>query len=308
MTTPRHPGRHPTRRLVLRLAGAVVAGLILALVLDVARAGGPAAWLARHRLPAPYVPAGRLVDIGGRSLYLDCRGEGSPTILLESGMGDGAGAWATVLDDLATTTRTCAYDRAGRGSSPSRGRHSLADDAADLRALLRVAGEPGPFVIAGHSLGGDHARIFADAYRAEVVGLVLVDAFDPDLESSAIHPLLGALRPEYERRLDGLRDLVARVEDLDWPTSEAQLRSTSLDGLVIEVLRAPRFEPRLDEPANAAIEAAWVAVYAGLSPGHVRYELAWGAGHVVQMDRPDLVIAAIGRLVAAQRAGQPGAG
>lgn len=285
------------RRLVPRLALAVAIGLGIAVAVDVARAGGPSAWLARHRIPAPYVGRGTVVDIGGRSLYLDCRGAGTPTVVLESGMGDGAGAWAAVHDALAQTTRTCAYDRAGRGSSDPRGRHTLADAAGDLRALLDAAGESGPFVVVGHSLGGDHVRLFADRYRDEVSGLVFVDTFNPDLETDWIHPLLGPFRSEYEARLDGLRAVVSSVEGLDWPASEAQLRATSLDGLPIEVLRAPRAEPRLDEATNAAIAAAWEGAYESLSPGLVRYQLAWGAGHVIQSDRPDLVIAAVRDLV-----------
>lgn len=297
--------RHPARWLVPRLVLAALVGFGIAVGVDVVRAGGPDAWLARHRLPRPYVPQGELVDIGGRSLYLDCRGTGTPTVVLESGMGDGAGAWAAVHDDLAATTRTCAYDRAGRGSSDPRGLHTLGDAATDLRALLSAAGVEPPFVLVGHSLGGDHVRVFADRYRDEVAGVVLVDAFDPDLEAAAIHPLLGGLRPEYEARLDALRALVARVEDLDWAASEAQLRDTSLDGLPIEVLSAPRHEPRLDEETNDRIAAARVAAYERLSPGNVRFELAWGAGHVIQVDRPDLVIAAALRRVAAAREGTP---
>lgn len=289
------------RHLVSRLALAVLAGVALALVIDVARVGGPSAWLALRHLPAPYVARGTLVDIGGRSLYLDCRGAGSPTVVLESGMGEGAASWATVQDTIAATTRVCAYDRAGRGSSHERGLHTLADAAADLRALLLAAGEAGPFVVVGHSLGGDHARIFADRHRDEIRGVVLVDAFTPDLETDHVHPLLGELRPEYEARLDGLRSIVASVEDLDWATSEAQLRASDLRGLSIEVLRAPRAEPRLDDATNAAIEAAVIAGYETLSPGLVRYEVAWGAGHIIQVDRPDLVVAAVGRLVDAAR-------
>jgi pimeloyl-ACP methyl ester carboxylesterase len=296
------PVRHPVRWLVPRLALAVLVGLGLALVVDVVRTGGPSAWLARHRLPAPYVGHGSRVDIGGRSLYLDCRGAGTPTVVFESGMGDGAGAWTAVHDAVATTSRACVYDRAGRGTSDSRGNHTLAAAASDLRMLLAAAGETGPFVLVGHSLGGDHVRVFADRYRSEVAGLALIDAFDPDLESTAIHPLLGSLRPEYAARLDGLRALVAAVEDLDWAASEEQLRATDLDGLPIIVLRAPRAEPRLDQPSNDAIRAAWAAVYAGLSPGNVAYEIAWGAGHVIQVDRPDLVIDAVRRLVEGARA------
>jgi pimeloyl-ACP methyl ester carboxylesterase len=290
------------RHLVL----AVVAGLSLAVGIDVVRAGGPLAWLAARDLPPPYVAQGESFEVDGRSLYIDCRGEGSPTVVLEAGMGDTAAGWSAVHDALAATTRTCAYDRAGRGRSDPRERHTLADAATDLRGLLDAAGERGPFVIVGHSLGGSYGRVFADAYRAEVVGLLSVDAFDPDLETSHVHPLLGALRPEYEDRLDGLRALVADVESLDWPASEAQLIATDLRGLPIEVLRPPRAEPRLDAATNEAIAAAAVASYEALSPGNVRYELAWGAGHIVQVDRPDLVIAAVGRLVASARGATSG--
>lgn len=286
------------RHLVL----AIVAGLALAVAIDIARAGGPTAWLATRGLAPPYDPRGRLVDVGGRDLYLDCRGEGRPTVVLEAGMGDTAAGWTTVHDAIAATTRTCAYDRAGRGRSDPRGRHTLADAATDLRTLLSAAGERGPFVVVGHSLGGCYARVFAAAHRAEVVGLVSVDAFDPDLQTAYVHPLLGDLEPSYEADLDALRDLVARVESLDWPASERQLVEADLHGLPMEVLRAPRMEARLDEPTNVAIAAAIERAYTDLSPGTVRFELAWGAGHMIQIERPDLVIAATRRLVDAARA------
>lgn len=279
----------------------MVAGLVLALAIDVVRLGGPESWLARHRLAPLYVGQGHRVDVGGRSLYLDCRGAGSPTIVLEAGMGDGVAGWSPVIDGMAATTRTCAYDRAGRGSSDARGRHTVADATDDLRTLLTVAGERPPFVVVGHSLGEVYVRVFADRYRSDVVGLVLVDGFSVDLEADRIHPLLGELRPEYEQGAQYFRDLIAGVEDLDWPSSEAQLRSADVSGIPIVVLRAPREEPRLDGPTNVAIAAAWEAAFTSLSPGYVRYEIAWGAGHIVQADRPDLVIAAARELVESAR-------
>jgi len=288
--------RQPSRLLL-----ALVVGLVLALLIDIARVGGPEAWLARHRL-VPLAPGqGDRVDLGGRSLYLDCRGEGTPTIVLEAGMGDGVAGWSPVHDGMAATTRTCAYDRAGRGSSDNRGHHTVADATDDLRRLLQLAGESPPFIVIGHSLGEVDARVFADRHRADVVGLVLVDGFSVDLEADWIHPLLGGLRPEYERGAQHFRDLVASVEDLDWPASEAQLRAADVSGFPIIVLRAPRVEPRLDEPTNVAIAAAWEDAFESLSPGHVRYQIAWGAGHIVQADRPDLVIAAARELVETAR-------
>jgi pimeloyl-ACP methyl ester carboxylesterase len=287
-------------RLVLVLV-AVVAGLVLAIAVDVARSGGPGAWLARHHVPAPYLPLGKRVDIGGRSLYLDCRGSGTPIVVLEAGSGSDSATWSTVHDELATTTRTCAYDRAGRGRSDARPRHTLADAADDLDALLAIAGETGPRIVVGHSLGGAYARVFAANQRDDVVGLVLVDSFDADIEAASIHPLLGDLRDAYLARLDGLRAHVSAVDGLDWPTSEAQLAGASVAGLPVEVLVAPRYDPDLGEATNTAVADAWRAAYESLSPGKVRHTIAWGAGHVIQVDRPDLVIESVRRLVRASR-------
>jgi pimeloyl-ACP methyl ester carboxylesterase len=218
-------------------------------------------------------------------------------------MGDGVVGWTPVLDGMAATTRTCAYDRAGRGGSEPRGRHTVVDAVDDLRTLLSAAGEEPPFVVVAHSLGEVHARVFADRYRADIAGLVLVDGFSVDLEADWVHPHLGALRPEYEAGAQHFRDLIAAVESLDWPTSERQLRASDVSGLPIIVLRAPRHEPRLDATTNETIAAAWQSAFEALSPGRVRYEIAWGAGHIVQADRPDLVIAAARELVDAARAG-----
>ncbi len=291
--------RQPARLLLV-----VVVGLLVALLVDMARVGGPAVWLARQRAIPGLAGQGRAVDVGGRSIYLDCRGVGSPTIVLEAGMGDGVAGWAPVHDGMAAVTRTCAYDRPGRGSSDPRGRHTVADAADDLRGLLRIAGESPPFVVVGHSLGEVYARVFAARHAADVAGLVLVDGFSVDLQEDRIHPLLGPLRAEYEAQTQSLRDLVASVEDLDWPTSEAQLRAADVSGVRIVVLRAPRAEPRLDGPTNDLIATAWQEGYESLAPGRVRYEITWGAGHIIQADRPDAVIAAARELVEAARSGR----
>ncbi len=296
------PAERRLPRVVLVVV-AIAAGLAIALLVDITRSGGMGAWLARHRLPVPYVAAGQRFDVAGRALYLDCRGTGSPTIVLEAGSGADSSTWAAVHDELAATTRTCAYDRAGRGRSDPRAARTLRDAAIDLRVLLATAGADPPFVVVGHSLGGAYGRVFAAAYRADVAGLVLVDAFEPDLEEAWIHPLLGGLRGEYAARLDGLRAQVTAVDGLDWATSEDQLRASDLAGMPIEVLVAPRGEPRLDGPTNEAIAAASEASERSLSPGHVTYTIAWGAGHNIQFDRPDLVIAAAGRLVDLARSG-----
>ncbi len=292
-----------TRQRAARIVVAIAAGLAVGLVADVARSGGVDPWLARRGLAPLYIPQGERVAVGGGSFYLDCRGSGSPTVILEAGAGGGAGSWTSVFNGIAAATRTCAYDRAGLGRSDSRGTRTLGDAATDLRALLAAAGEAPPFVVVGHSLGGSYARVFAAQERDETVGLVLLDTFDPDLESALIHPLLGDLQAEYADRLDGLRNGVAAWENLDWPTSEAQLREADLAGLRIAVLVARRGEPRLDAATNDRISAAWEAAYEALSPGRVTYDYADGSGHLIPIDRPDLVIGLVQRVVAEVRRG-----
>ena len=290
-------------RTLAALAVAIATGLVLAVAIDIVRTGGWDSWLAKVHLAPPYAAEGERIDIGGRSLYLDCRGEDQPTVVLEAGSGADSSTWSAVIDGIAATTRTCAYDRAGRARSDSTEPHTLADSTAELHTLLAAAGEPGPYVLVGHSLGGAYCRVFAGGHRDEVVGLVLVDTFDPDLQTDWIHPLLGELRPEYESFQDGLRATVSSVDSLHWPASEVQLREASIAGLPIEVLVAPRYEPRLSEAQNAEIATAWRAAYDTLSPGKIRWTTAWGAGHNVQIDRPDLVIEATRRIVDLVRGG-----
>ena len=289
----------PRRRLIrpATVLLAALCGLAIGFGADVARSGGLGAWLARHGLPPPYFARGQRYDIGERSLYLDCRGSGSPTVVLEAGSGSDSATWSAVHDAIAATTRTCAYDRAGRGRSHGREAHTLADAVTDLRALLDAAGEHGPFIIAGHSLGGAYARVFAETYREEVVGALLIDSFEPDIQDDHIHPLLGELQPEYGAQLDGLRAHVSRVDGLDWPASEAQLRASSFEGIPLEVLVAARYEPRLDAATNEVIAHAWREGMEALSPGRTTYTIVYGAGHNIHIERPDTVIDAVRRLV-----------
>ncbi len=292
------------RQRLVRVVLAVALGILVGIGVDVVRAGGPRLWLARHGLPPPYVPAGERIGVGDGSFYLDCRGEGSPTLVLESGAGTGAASWSPVWDELAGTTRTCAYDRAGIGSSDQRGTRTLGTAAAELRHLLELAGERPPFVVVGHSLGGAYARVFASVFRDAVPAIVMIDTFDPDLQTDHIHPLLGPLRPEYEAGLQGLRDTVAEWEDLDWEASEQELRASSVRGRRVAVLVAERYEPRLDAATNARIRETWREAYETLSPGMTTYEYAPGAGHIIPWDRPDLVVELVRRVMREVRDGR----
>ncbi len=119
-------------------------------------------------------------DVGEYSLHLNCSGHGSPTVVLENGLGSTSSGWARITAQVSATNRVCAYDRAGQGWSGSAPEaHDARAVAADLRALLREADEPGPYVLAGHSSGGIYAMTYAAQYPDDVVGMVLLDAPNP---------------------------------------------------------------------------------------------------------------------------------
>jgi pimeloyl-ACP methyl ester carboxylesterase len=123
-----------------------------------------------------------LVDVDhGRRMNIYCLGEGSPTVILDSGMGDSTVSWALVQPMIASKTRVCAYDRAGLGFSDGSMRASTATNAADdLHDLLKAAHIAPPYVLVGHSAAGMYVRVFADRYRDEVVGIVSVEGSHED--------------------------------------------------------------------------------------------------------------------------------
>jgi len=126
-----------------------------------------------------YPPPGQLVDVGGYRLHINCTGEGSPTVVIESGWGDSSASWGWVQPEVAKTTRICTYDRAGMGWSEASPQPRTAREyAKELHTLLAKANEPGPYVLVGHSMGGFTVIVYAHDYPAEVSGLVLIDAQD----------------------------------------------------------------------------------------------------------------------------------
>ncbi len=149
----------------------------------------------RHRYPM----RGELIDIGGRRLNLHCTGSGSPTVVLLSGAGETAAMWSWITADVATSSRICAYDRAGRGwSDPAPTPQDGIALATDLHALLERAHITGPLVLAGHSLGGLYARIYASRYPSQVAGVVLLDATHAEMFTRV---------PTYPRAWAGFRRL-----------------------------------------------------------------------------------------------------
>ncbi|HXQ98686.1 MAG TPA: alpha/beta hydrolase [Candidatus Limnocylindrales bacterium] len=124
---------------------------------------------------------GRLVDAGGIRLQINCTGSGTPTVVLESGLGDISIEWDQVQKGIAKFSRVCSYDRAGYGSSdPGPMPRTSARIANELHVLLHNAGEIRPIVLVGHSFGGYNVRVFNGQYPDGVAGMVLVDSPQED--------------------------------------------------------------------------------------------------------------------------------
>jgi pimeloyl-ACP methyl ester carboxylesterase len=295
---------------------------------------GAAAILGTHRAAPPAAVAGQndfagLVDIGGRRLYLECRGTGSPTVVLEAGYRNHGGIWSLpspgvpppgVLPGVAAFTRVCAYDRPGAvvineddtvdrsRSDPVAELRSMQEIVADLHALLQAAKVPGPYVLAGHSMGGAIARLYAGAYPDEVVGLVLVDAAHENLfvRTAALLPpaLWAEIEQSYQFPLDGYPEF----ERVDLTAGLAQVRrareETPLRPMPVAVLAHGRaIDVPIPEWPSDAMERMQLTLQADLATlvPDARFFVAGESGHDVHQDQPALVTEAIRQVVAGVR-------
>ena len=251
-----------------------------------------------------------LIDIGGRKLQLLTHGQGSPTVIIEAGMGEPgveSGSWRAVVDEISKTNRVCIYDRAGLGKSdpaPKLPRTSQ-DVANDLNALLTKAGVPGPYVLVGHSYGGLHIRMFASQYPDKVLGLVLVDSAHPDQDEKWLAALPSPVpnEPESIRNarqfLAGRTDPASNPEQIDSKASEAQVRAArDLGGKPVVILSHSskfRLDPNLPEEVSLNLENVVQQLQADLKRISLNSTLRQSAsgGHYLHTEDPDLVIQGI---------------
>jgi pimeloyl-ACP methyl ester carboxylesterase len=289
--------------------------------------------------PAKGTFAGLVSIAGGRQMFLQCRGTGSPTVVLVSGLDAAADVWTgyqanpslAVFARVARFTRVCAYDRPGTPvgddltpsrSTPVRQPSTAQDAASDLHALLQAAGDPGPYVLVGHSYGGLITRLYAGEYPAQVAGLVFVDAFAPQWQT--------ALTPGQWRILKAITGPSAgqlarypAIERLNFDASVVQARAarTLPSWLPVTVIsRDTRTGPGDLGPVIAA------AVANGTLPAFVPKDFgytddrAWDiaqdalaklvpaarhitliSGHNIQIDHPQVVADVIGQVFTTAR-------
>jgi pimeloyl-ACP methyl ester carboxylesterase len=257
----------------------------------------------------PTVPVDELVAVHGARLHVSCLGHGDVTVVQISGFEAAGDSWASITPAISQHARVCSYERFGDGTSdPPPVSQTFASEAADLRAALRSLDEPGPFVVVGHSFGGLEAVTFTAQFRAEVIGVLLVDAspvtwFDatcavPD-DGSAVSQAFRAATcskigspANNAERLDGKTAFVdvAKIDSLgDVPvivTTAAQHRYPGLPA---------GEEVRLNHVWDAG-QQHWVSLSTSATLVPVD-----NTGHNIQHDRPDVVITQIQRLLLGQK-------
>jgi len=159
-----------------------------------------------------YARPQQLVDIGGRRLNLYCLGHGTPTVILDAGLGRTTVVWRKVHAELAKTTRVCAYDRAGYGfSDPGPLPRDTEHLANDLAALTKAAPLRPPYVLVGASLGGMIVRLYADTHLHEVGGMVLVDP-ETEREEKRLEPVSPGLLQRIKRGIERDRACLTALE------------------------------------------------------------------------------------------------
>ena len=235
--------------------------------------------------PTPSLARGMKVDVGGYRLFIQCVGQGSPTLMLEAGLGGTSVSWLSVEPSLGAITRTCVYDRAGSGASeaPSGDNYGGTAIVRDLHTLLANAGVPGPYVLVGHSMGGLLVRLFAYTYPADVTGLVLIDSSyegqcavygcdSPSVDQVAEISLdvQAATRGVVKGSL-GDRPLMVltRGQSVDpaWEQFQADLATASTNSVHVVVVNSGHTIQQDDPPV--VVEAAKEVVEAARSPSHL---------------------------------------
>jgi pimeloyl-ACP methyl ester carboxylesterase len=288
-------------------------------------------------------PPGRLVDIGGYRLHIDCRGEGSPTVVMEAGLGGVSLEWLPVQRFLSHYGRVCSYDRAGNGwSDPGPQPRTTSVIVEELHALLHKAQIPGPYVLVGHSFGGYTAQLFAERYPELVAGLVLIDSSHPDQVARFLAPPLNmntapsrntagvmllsgppaaqANLPE-EAKVPSMMLMASRKARMTVAqeylyfrdSGESIMRQGGIPPVPLVVITRGRAERGAEDPRSPTIESLWMQLQdelAQLSPRSAHL-VADRSGHHIHLDQPQLVVDAVTMVLdfaRARHAGSPAAG
>ena len=171
----------------------ILVGLLLSIGGVVLARPTPAPSIAEDQRILLYIESSQLIDVGGRRINMHCAGSGSPTVVLMAGLFSWSLVWYKTQPVIAQKTRVCAFDRAAYGfSEPPPQPQIISEVVEDLHKALHAGSIPGPYVLVGHSLGGLEARVYAQRWPEDVVGMVLLDT------SPAAEGLLDENQPGFD--------------------------------------------------------------------------------------------------------------
>jgi pimeloyl-ACP methyl ester carboxylesterase len=275
-----------------------------------------------------YPPPGQLIDVGGYRLHINCRGTGSPTVIIEAALGDWSASWSSwVQPEVAKTTRVCTYDRAGMGYSDAGPLPRTAEQfAKELHTLLQRANIQGPYVLVGHSMGGLPVRLFAHEYASDVAGVVLIESMNPrQARPSAEEPPAVAATHSSGFSPLTLAARIGLVRLLAWPlgltsdmSPEVQRAYTAFTvtprsyqtqedegtGMPVSFIQAGTIKTLGDTPLIVLSrgldpDPEWQAMQADLLQLSSRSQqlIADKSAHNVQLDQPDAAVSAITSMV-----------
>jgi pimeloyl-ACP methyl ester carboxylesterase len=288
-----------TKRIATTLLGLVALGLLTGVSYQA---------LAGSVDEGNYPPPGRMIDVGGHRLHLYCTGEGSPTVVLEAGLGLGMVTWRKVQPPVSRLTRVCSYDRAGYGWSEGGPLPRTSSRVSEeLRTLLQKSGERGPWVLVGHSLGGLYVRYFAATYPADVSGMVLVDSSHED-QSQPPRWFRIAVKAAT---LSGITRLLVRFED---PATQAVYHSNRSASAALSELAAITESQVEVRGAHLSLgnkpllvltagennqDAEWRRLQTDLlsRSTNSRQIVVEQSGHNIQDEQPDAIVSAVRRIL-----------
>jgi pimeloyl-ACP methyl ester carboxylesterase len=247
---------------------------------------------------APLSTRSMRVDVGGYQLYIRCMGQGSPTVVLDAGLGGDVNTWDRVQPEVAQFTQACAYDRANVAPSDNRPttiKVSAQQIARELHTLLVNANLPGPYVLVGHSLGGLFMQMYACHYPHEVAGMVLVDSVHPEQQAH----LAAVLGPEFTKEArQGFPVEGITYDDVLAMQAQVDAVSSQFPNVPLIVLARSHFQSSPTWTADQ-LKQAWMSLQTDLSRRSSRGKLviAQNSSHDIPNDRPDLVASSIHEVV-----------
>jgi pimeloyl-ACP methyl ester carboxylesterase len=240
-------------------------------------------------------PKGTFELPNGRSLYIECRGSGSPTVVFEVGQDEPRSDTAYVQDTLARQYMTCTYDRANNGkSSKAPTPRTAGEIVTDLHQLLKAAEVPGPYVLAGSSIGGLFVQLYGRRYPDEVVGVVAMNPEPPaDQVLKRIHPLF----PKEVREEDRVYIRGKNPERIDLLASSEELKKAPPPPPIpFEMILSTKVQcegdPLCLESYDTYIEIEREVAEQWPKSTIRRVE----AGHVLFLDKPELVVDTVKRV------------